>query len=420
MRSIVGRNEVIDEVVYKLMAGETSRILIHGIKYVYTAECHFTFFCSKTFITFRVLGLNMYVLNIGIAGVGKDTVAAAVVNDPKVKNEIGGLQGWLQASSEALLQQQLVDLFVTHRPWTVRGIQNDRAKCLAEIAKWLAQSDDWILVFEDASPTSKTLREILPKDKGRVLVTSQAPLHANKEETDGKESSGIHLKEFIPIELETFSLKDSIALLMKRGAFKIANGDPPLDDATLEAECVLLDVPFDPFVPSEKDLTKLTENQKTKEQKKVDADSEKRRRNMTELLKPAFQNFLEEELGNLPLSVSMVAHIARSDESIKNASDLINIFEEETVGSMWEKNFNKNDKHVFGLKKSVQITLNRMDSNEDISFKERREARALLCALSRLDRTKVPTSLLIGHQAKEFPEGKCWPTFCFYMFFSSI
>jgi hypothetical protein len=60
---------------------------------------------------------------------------------------------------------------------------------------------------------------------------------------------------------------------------------------------------------------------------------------------------------------------------------------------------------------SVKINLDRMDNDESIPLKERREAKALLCALSRLDRTKVPLSLLTGHKVedlvnRECPEGK--------------
>jgi hypothetical protein len=58
-------------------------------------------------------------------------------------------------------------------------------------------------------------------------------------------------------------------------------------------------------------------------------------------------------------------------------------------------------KHLFGLAVSVQITLDRMDSNEDYTLEERQEAKALLCALSRLDRAKVPLSLLTGHEMKD-------------------
>ena len=128
-------------------------------------------------------------MNIGIAGVGKDTVAAAVVNEPQVREVVGGLQGWLQASSETVLQQQLKGLFATHRPWVTRGVEDDLVKCLAAIKQWLAKSDDWILVFEDASPASATLWDLLPKDTGRVLVTSQAPLHDKHTEFTGVKSS---------------------------------------------------------------------------------------------------------------------------------------------------------------------------------------------------------------------------------------
>ena len=81
-----------------------------------------------------------------------------------------------------ILRQQLVELFVTHRPWVVEGIQNDLKACLAAIKEWLTKSDEWILVFEDASPTSDTLWDILPTDTtGRVLITSKAPLHEMRE-----------------------------------------------------------------------------------------------------------------------------------------------------------------------------------------------------------------------------------------------
>ena len=83
------------------------------------------------------------------------------------------------------MQQQLKGLFVTHRPGVVRGVQDDLAKCLAAIKEWLAKSGDWILVFEDASPASATLWDLLPKDTGRVLVTSQAPLHGKHTEFTG-------------------------------------------------------------------------------------------------------------------------------------------------------------------------------------------------------------------------------------------
>jgi hypothetical protein len=58
---------------------------------------------------------------------------------------------------------------------------------------------------------------------------------------------------------------------------------------------------------------------------------------------------------------------------------------------------------------SVQITLDRMDNDEGIPLKERQEAKALLLALSWLDRTKVPLALLTGHDIENLA-GRRWKT----------
>ena len=130
---------------------------------------------------------------------------------------------------------------------------------------------------------------------------------------------------------------------------------------------------------------------------------------MTELLRQEFVDFVEEELGNLPLSVSMVGQMARSDSSINSTLDLISVFEKGGLNEVWVKTARNNmtDRHYFGLSMSIQITLERMDSNEDFSLNARREAKALLCALSRLDRIKVPASLLTGHEIKDLVNRKC-------------
>jgi hypothetical protein len=294
----------------------------------------------------------------GIAGVGKDTVAAEVVNSSQVQSG-EGLQAWLQASSEIVLQQQLVDLFAAHRPEIVQGIQNDLLACLAAIKEYLAESKDWILMFEDASPQSATMWGILPADHtGRVLVTSQAPLHENHE-------------DFTAIQLDEISTSDSINLLLKGGVFKkttFSSTDPPLDDVTLQVRCIEVGVDFIPSPPNEKP-----------------DHSRKRKHNMTELF--------------LPLSVSMVGQMARSDPSINSTLDLISVFNKGKLNEAWVNTARNNmtERHYFGLAMSIHITLERMDSNEHFTLNERREAKVLLCALSRLDRTKAPMSLLTGH-----------------------
>jgi hypothetical protein len=65
-----------------------------------------------------------WVLVYGPPGVGKDTVMAEVAHSIDVQS-FGGLQAWLQASSDAVLRRQLIELFATHRPRVVAGMDND-------------------------------------------------------------------------------------------------------------------------------------------------------------------------------------------------------------------------------------------------------------------------------------------------------
>jgi hypothetical protein len=416
----VGREAIVADVTTKLMSNTSSRILIYGInhfRHTVVSSNNLTCFSSS---------------NIGIAGVGKDTVAAAVVNEPQVRNAVGVLQGWIQASSKTVMQQQLKGLFVTHRPWVVRGVQDDLVKCLAAIKEWLAKSDDWILVFEDASPASASLWDVLPKDTGRVLVTSQAPLH------------GTH-KEFTGVQLDELSTSDSLNLLLKGDIFskKPVNAAEPLqDDAALLARCAEAGVDFTASAVNEsteqsierrQSLTDLVEEAVLRARCRelgvafvsaptdggaveTAAKASKRRRNMTEVLRQDFVDFLETVLGNkegqLPLSVNIVKEIMITNPGINNTLDLIDDFKTVKLGEVWENAArNSNDRHYYGLAMSVKINLDRMDNDESIPLEQRREAKALLCAMSRLDRTKVPLSLLTGHEMedlvnRECPEGK--------------
>ena len=291
------------------------------------------------------------------------------------------------------MQQQLKGLFVTHRPGVVRGVQDDLAKCLAAIKEWLAKFDDWILVFEDASPASAALWDILPKGTGRVLVTSQAPLHNTH-------------KDFTGVQLDELSTSDSLNLLLKGDIFSKKPVNPAeilQDDATLLSRCTELGVTF-VSAPTDDGVVETA------------AKARNRRRNMTEVLRQEFVDFLETVLGNkegqLPLSVNIVKELMITNPSINSTLDLIQDFKTVKLGEVWENTArNSKDRHYYGLAMSVKITMDRMDSDESIPPKERREAMALLCALSHLDRTKVPLSLLTGHEIKnlvgrESSEGK--------------
>jgi hypothetical protein len=222
------------------------------------------------------------------------------------------------------------------------------------------------------------------KHKGRVLITSQAPLHESHQDYN-----------FEGRKLEAIATVDSLNLLLKGKLFSkkpVDEGCPVLDDAALREKCEEVGVEY----------TAPPSNEKTK-------DSVKRRRDLSrglaEISRLELATFLEEELGNLPLSVSMVSQLIRSDPKINSTLDLIEMFKNITMQEAWKQARNRmNDTHLFGLATSVQTMLDRMDSNEDYTLEERREAKALLCALSRLDRTKVPLSLLTGHEMENLVE----------------
>jgi hypothetical protein len=107
------------------------------------------------------------VLLHGLPGVGKDTVMAEVAHRPEIQS-LGGLQAWLQASSDVVLRRQLIELFATHRPRVVAGLDNDAPAAIAAIKRWLASYSDWVLFVEDASLGSTTLWDVLP---GACILT---------------------------------------------------------------------------------------------------------------------------------------------------------------------------------------------------------------------------------------------------------
>lgn len=117
--------------------------------------------------------------------VGKDAVMAEEAELERI-SALGGLHRWLQASSKVVLSRQLIGLFATHRPTVVSAAAvndvlaaavNDDPAALATI-KVAWEPLGVVLVVEDASLGSATLWDGLPiTPVGRVMVTSQAPLH---------------------------------------------------------------------------------------------------------------------------------------------------------------------------------------------------------------------------------------------------
>ena len=85
---------------------------------------------------------NARVLIYGDPGVGKDVVAAEVVQDPEIQNHPElRLQAWLQGSTDAGLRRQLVDVFKAQHPSMLAGlvgVDGKESEMLARIKVWLA------------------------------------------------------------------------------------------------------------------------------------------------------------------------------------------------------------------------------------------------------------------------------------------
>eukprot|EP00037_Helgoeca_nana_P005517 m.52207 g.52207 ORF g.52207 m.52207 type:complete len:1215 (+) comp16504_c0_seq1:381-4025(+) len=323
-----------------------------------------------------VLAPSARVLIYGDPGVGKDTVMAEVAHFDEVK-ALGGLQEWLLASSEAGFRRQLVELFAVHRSFVVAGCENDAAAAIAAIKTWLSQTTEWMLFVEDASEVSTTLWDILPPAGGRVVVTSQAPLHMSHSMLQGA-----------PVKLEPISTEASIELLRKMNIF-LAKAAPPPTGPTedeLYQRCVDAEQGECYTAPPEREKT---------------SDARNRRKDIlerVELGRPQLRKFLENNVGNLPLVVNMCGHTLRADDSLSGVLDLIKLFHELNLANMAGNPMT--DKHYFGPHLSVQISVERMRNSAALFPADRQAALTLLAAMSMLDRASTPISLLADNAIK--------------------
>ena len=325
------------------------------------------------------------VLIHGLPGVGKDTVMAEVAHQPEIQS-LGGLKAWLQASSDVVLRRQLIELFATHQPRVVAGVENDATEAIAAIKRWLAANSDWVLFVEDASQSSTTLWDVLSSAGvgGRVLVTSQ--------------EAGIALKHtmFKPdsvFELQPITTDESIELLIKSNV--LARKAPsPLDGESeneLKQRCVAAGAADIYIAPPEGEKAK---DQKQR-RKRIEASLFER----IELGRPEMRSFLKDTLGNLPLTVAQVGHMLRADAGLRGVLDLIELFRPTADPADFDSAGDNpmQVRHYYGLSLSLCITLDRLRSADGVPEEDREGALALLSMLSLLDRAQTPVSLLCGH-----------------------
>ena len=82
---------------------------------------------------------------------------------------------WLQGSTDAGFRRQLTEHFRTHQRAVLRGCEQDPQACLAAISRWLRAHGGWMFYVEDATRECRALFECVPMDAphGRVVVTSK-------------------------------------------------------------------------------------------------------------------------------------------------------------------------------------------------------------------------------------------------------
>eukprot|EP00040_Diaphanoeca_grandis_P026218 m.146640 g.146640 ORF g.146640 m.146640 type:complete len:1346 (+) comp30487_c0_seq3:111-4148(+) len=341
---VVGRDQIIAQVLDELMNADTSRVLLHGLP-----------------------------------GIGKDTIALEVVHHDRLRlNSNGGLQLWLQASSDVVCMRQLVDFFATHRRRQVMGLEHDKgdeAPSLASIIKYLnSGTEQWVFVIEDLHTDSITALELLRNTKGhgRVLITSQA--------------SSFDRLPMSPIDVGRFDTDDSIELLRRMDIFgkKVAKDVEMQSESDLEATLVAAGLSYYP-PPSP--------NEKSKDAKERHHKMQIALYQHRELNRPEFRTFLEEVGGNLPIAIANYGHILRADPTITSTLLLIRLINQIELDDVCTRGRNpRTDKHYFGFAKSVKFMLDRLFAQSNSL-----DAAVLLASLSVLDRSLTPTDLFMDH-----------------------
>ena len=110
-----------------------------------------------------------------------------------------------------------------------------------------------------------------------------------------------------------------------------------------------------------------------------------------QLCSPQLRGFLESELGNLPLSVSLCGHMLRDLGSV---DALIQRFREVRLDDIDDAGFNPmSDTHYFGLTRSVLFAIDRLSHSTEYDEGEKRLALGLLATVSMLPAVVTPVVL---------------------------
>jgi tetratricopeptide (TPR) repeat protein len=119
----------------------------------------------------------------------------------------------------------------------------------------------------------------------------------------------------------------------------------------------------------------------------------------TQLRSAVLRQFLNEDLGNLPLSVALCGHMLRADRSLNSVDDLVDRFRSvrlEVVDKEGENPWQTSHPHYFGLVRSVLFSVQRMQGSEAYAPAEKANALHLLAMLSVLPGRETPVGLFCG------------------------
>eukprot|EP00035_Acanthoeca_spectabilis_P031369 m.13848 g.13848 ORF g.13848 m.13848 type:complete len:2013 (+) comp4719_c0_seq1:256-6294(+) len=364
--NLVGREFVVERLIADL-AEPGSRVLIHG----------------------------------GI-GVGKDAVATHVVTSPVIR-ALGGMQLWIHGEPTAF-DEQIVRCFARYLPDVITPALECRGaeKAAKHIKAWLETHNDWLLVVEGAedevvNEEPSILWNILPSTTtgGRVLLTSRSELHKTHPEFNAK-----------AIALDPISTDDSLELLeaIVPNALSDADSCPPSPNP---------DHPNglgDPVDGTSGGLGSLTASalEATEEGRPDDEPA------TIKLDTPEFREFLETELGNLPVSVALCGELLKGVPRLSTPTELMAAFRDRgapsfTVDAQPNKDVEPTDqccdegsqpelaRACAGLATLVWLHLDGLEADEGLSATDRAAATALLRTVALFECHNVSTALLTNH-----------------------
>jgi hypothetical protein len=266
-------------------------------------------------------------------GTGKDTCAGAAVGAllhelQRTGQAVPALAGWVCASTPSLFEEGLLSVFEAQAPAVVAGCSGDTAKAVHLIGDWLATpaAEPWLLVLEDVPADDDTagvlqfVRAALGPGssvRGRLLATT-----VSSSVPESWRSQGVKVEA---VELRQFSLHQSKHLLRVMDAFVVL--PKPVPPATLDEEQLkkaaqpaqearqasanLANVPAEQYAPVYEDPQE--EEEKPRERDKRHARVQSRiALELQVLTDPRLDEVLEHGVGNLALTVHVIADMARS------------------------------------------------------------------------------------------------------------